>query len=456
MSSGPNTGDIMQIKKHCWPLAIILIFLFNGTADACTNITASRSGVVLVGQNWDWKNLDIYLWFVPPEKDLYGCIFYGLKKGYPSGGMNDQGLVIGATLSPKINIKKIKEKKTVTSPIDRIQFYEFLNRRCATVGQVIKEIKKINLISLQNSHALITDRTGDSVILEGDGKGNLVLFYRDRQVKIVPDGQTKQWVEKESEPLPLHLQKNRDFQVISNFLHSQLGLSSRLGGYPCWRYNVAQKLLTNSEKISPSLFRDILKKTHLEGEYPTKLSTVYDLKKGNVYFYYLHDYKKLIHFNLEEEFKKGAHSYDLSYLFKLRWHPLFLLFLLIFLSSIFAYTALHILWWFRKKKSLTAIKKRQCLTFIALIISGINSLMVLILIYRFPYILSHQIKILKFNLYENFFNYYKEVFFAILVLSMAMLLFSIFAWINKYWTTLLRIHYSLVTIASLLVIVLMI
>jgi penicillin V acylase-like amidase (Ntn superfamily) len=124
----------------------------------------------------------------------------------PAAGMNDQGLVISGSLTPRINIKEIVGKKTVGSALEAIRLNDLIYRRCATVCEFIEKIKKINFKFLETGHFLVTDRTGASVILEGDGKGNLVLIYRDRQVKIVPDRQTNQWVEKEPEPLPLYFE----------------------------------------------------------------------------------------------------------------------------------------------------------------------------------------------------------------------------------------------------------
>jgi choloylglycine hydrolase len=446
----------MPVKTIGILLSLILLILSHDPAAACTNITGSRAGQVLVGQNWDWKNLNLYVWFEPPGKGTFGCFFYGLKVGYPSVGMNDQGLVISGSLSPRININEVVGKKTVGSALEAYRLNDFLYRRCATVGEVIEKIKQINFKFLETGHFLVSDRTGASVILEGDGKGNLVLLYRDRQVKIVPDRQTHQWVEKEPEPLPPHLEKNRDYQVITNFLHSQLSLSSRLGGYPCWRYDTAVKILDNSSEFSPRLFRDVLKNTHLEAEYPTKLSTVYDLKRGDVYLYYLHNFKTVIQFNLEEEFKKGTHSYDLRSLFNLRWHTLYLFCALVLLSAVFVHPIGYLVQRFKYGKSPFARKKRKKLALMALIAAGINSVLILILIHRYPYILSHQMELVKHNLYENFFNYHGKIFFGILVLSIAMLLFTVFAWHKKYWSALSRIHYSLVTVVSIAVIVIMI
>lgn len=437
-------------------LSLILFVFSQQPAAACTNISASRAGQVMVGQNWDWKNLDVYVWFEPAEKDAYGCFFYGLKVGYPSSGMNDQGLTISGALSPRSRINEIKGIKTVATALDRIQLTYLIYRQCATVEDVIEKIKTINLKFLETGHILVTDRTGASVIVENDGQGNLILFYRDKPVKMVPDRETSKWVEQDAGPLPPHLQKKTDYQVITNFLHSQLALKSRLGGYPSWRYDAAVRILENSATFTPEVIRDILKKTRLEAEYPTKLSTVYDLKTGDVSLYYLRNFRKAIRFNLEKELTKGKHSYDLRSLFKLRLHPLFVLCALILISAIFARPIDYTIRQLIKGKPPSDNNNRKKLGIITAVISGINSFLILILIYRFPYVLSHQIELVKYNLYEKFFINYGQIFFLILILTAVMILFTLLVWKKKYWSVPIRIHYSLVTVVSFTIIAILI
>jgi hypothetical protein len=437
----------MRNKTYRWLFIIVLRILFSDPLAGCTGISASRSGEILAGQNWDWKNPDIYLWFVPPEKAKYGCVFFGLKVGYPAGGMNDQGLVVCATLTPGIHINRIEGKKTVATPLEGIRFYDFLSRHCATVDEVIKEIKHVNLGILQTSHILVTDRSGASAIIEGDDRGNPVVLRRDSQISFIPDNRALLWKEQASAPLPLHLEKGRDYNIITNFLHSQVEQGSRLGGFPCRRYNFARRSLGRSNGISPSLFRGILEKTHLEGEYPTKLSAIFDLKRGEVYLYYLHNFNKEVHFKLDEELKKGFHHYNLKSLFRLRWHPLFLSAALLLFFAVFVFPAKYIYGMTSGKKQSPAKQKDKYFTASAYMISVINSILVLILIYRFPYILSHQLRIIRYNLVEYFFIRYGEIFSAILILSLMMLLFTVFVWIRKKWTLMWRLYYTLVLIA---------
>ena len=446
----------MRSKTYRWVFILLLPTFFSDPLTGCTGISASRSGEVLAGQNWDWKNLELYLWFDPPERGKYGCVFYGLKPGYPAGGMNDRGLVIMATLTPLINMNRIGGKKTVATPRERIRFYKYLSRHCATVNEVVREILRVNPAFLQTSHILIADRTGTSVMIEGNRRGNPVVLLPDRQISFIPENRAAIWKEQSSAPLPPHLEKGRDYNIITNFLHSQLEQGSRLGGFPCRRHDFARKMLTGSRTISPSLFRDILDKTHLEGEHPTKLSAIFDLKRGDLYLYYLHNFKRGIHFNLNRELKRGYHGYDLKSLFRLRWHPLFLSVALLLFFTILVIPCKYIYGAFRRRPPAPGPRKDKYFTASAHMVSFINCILVLMIIFRFPYILSHRLKIIRYNLIENFFRNYGEIFCAILLLSLGMLLFTVFGWTRKKWTLTWGIHYTLVLIAIFAILAIMV
>ena len=62
--------------------------------------------------------------------------------------------------------------------------------------------------------------------------------------------------------------------------------------------------------------RDILNETHLEGEYPTIYSTIYDLNEKTIYLYLFHNYEDVKVFDLEEELARGYHVYNMDNLFE--------------------------------------------------------------------------------------------------------------------------------------------
>ena len=91
-----------MIKKSVW-LCILLILMPFTPSEACTMIMVAKKGVLLAGNNEDWKNPKTYVWFVPASEKAYGRVCFGFDRGfgYAQGGMNDQGLFIdGNALSP--------------------------------------------------------------------------------------------------------------------------------------------------------------------------------------------------------------------------------------------------------------------------------------------------------------------------------------------------------------------
>ena len=75
-------------------------------------------------------------------------------------------------------------------------------------------------------------------------------------------------------------------------------------------------MLTESDTATVAHFRDILEATHRDNVIARTLySNIYDLKKGLVYLYYLHNFDNQVVIDLSEELKKGHHYYDLPSLF---------------------------------------------------------------------------------------------------------------------------------------------
>jgi len=102
------------------------------------------------------------------------------------------------------------------------------------------------------------------------------------------------------------------YQIATNFVMSNV----KGGEYPCWRYRTADNIMSGAKELSTSLIRNVLEKTHQEGDSLTVYSNIYDLKRGIVYIYNLRDFEKVVVMDLAEELKKGQRRVDLSSLFK--------------------------------------------------------------------------------------------------------------------------------------------
>ena len=265
--------------KRLSPIFILIIFyVFQNMVSACTIVMATKNGIVLVGNNEDWKSRDTKLWFIPASEDEYGRVCFGFDRdfGFAQGGMNDQGLFIDANALAPTGWKAEDGKPAFRGAImDRIL------AECATVEDAIAFFEKYNTSSLSRARFPIADKAGASVIVEW------------AQGKV-------QFVKPET-----HYQISTNF-VMTNYPE---------GDYPCWRYNKADQLFRQEKNISVELIKDILDATHQEGSYPTVYSNIFDLRNRIVYLYHLHDFDHVVKIKLSEKLKEGKKSYNIPSLF---------------------------------------------------------------------------------------------------------------------------------------------
>ncbi|OGP67164.1 MAG: hypothetical protein A2W27_02750 [Deltaproteobacteria bacterium RBG_16_44_11] len=271
--------------KKLFLVSIFLISVFiSNPIMACTAFVSADGDTVLVGNNEDWlKKYPIELKFEQSENGKYGRV-YIIYNNLTQAGINTQGFMFDffATpfSSPEVTLSKDKEEfkgKLMNKVLEE----------CATVEQALQLIIKYNLGFLKkyNAQIFIVDKTGDSAIIEGDNV----------------------------------LRKKGKYQVVTNFHQSKVKDEDkpcefyRLG---CDRYKTAINMLEDHQNIFVDGFRKILHATSQDGLLAETLySYIYDMQKGLIYIYYLHNFEDVATINLNDELKKGNHSYDLSSLF---------------------------------------------------------------------------------------------------------------------------------------------
>jgi len=249
-------------------------------AYACTAFMMSDGEKVLVGNNEDYNIPYTRVWFVPAESGWYGRVYFGYDNWSPQGGMNDQGLFFDFFATKPLEVKLSKEKPKFQGPIiDRMA------AKCATVREVLEMFSQYNLEFMLKFQMFVVDKSGDAAIVEGD-----------------------------------HIiRKSGSYQVVTNFHQSKVEENQRPCEWHkpgCMQYKKAESMLTEGGTASVAHFRDILEETHRNTLYARTLySNIYDLKNGLVYLYFLHNFKKEVVIDLNEELKKGRHHYDLPSLF---------------------------------------------------------------------------------------------------------------------------------------------
>ncbi|UCE18247.1 MAG: T9SS type A sorting domain-containing protein [Gemmatimonadota bacterium] len=247
---------------------IVLILISNTSALACTGITASRGNTILFGNNEDWNDHDTYIWFTQPAEGKFGGVYFGYSNFWQQGGMNEKGLCFDGFATPYYAVHNPDNK-----PQYQGRFLEKVMEECQNIEEVVDLFGQYYLPWLSNCQLFFIDRTGASVIIEGDS-----LVYKEGA-----------------------------YQVCTNFYQT----NPQVGWWPCWRYNTAVEMFENSDSISVDLFRSILDACHQSGSYPTLYSNIYDLNEGVVYVYLDHDFNNVWKIDLAKELALGAHTHYL-------------------------------------------------------------------------------------------------------------------------------------------------
>ena len=259
------------MKLLLYLIIIKLFFSFNFIY-ACTGIFGAQNGLVLAGNNEDWSDPITYVWFNPSTDKKFGTVYFGFGDNFPQGGMNDQGLFFDAFATERLQVRRNKNK-----PVFSGNLADKVMSECSTVKEVIEVYRKYNLQFLEKAMYLFGDKTGNSVIIEGDD--------------FVP--------------------KSSKYQIVTNFHQSKIKPDS----ITCNRYKIAKDMLEKCNEVSIDCFMRVLAATHQEGRSNTVYSNIYDLKKGLIYLYHYHNYTNQVIINLEDELKKGPQKYRLSNFF---------------------------------------------------------------------------------------------------------------------------------------------
>jgi len=251
----------------------VLILIFSIKAFSCTIFYLSNDSIILAGNNEDWKDTYTKMWFYPPEGNQYGWIKFGFGSGFPQGGMNEQGLFWDGTSGPYLGMPYSESnKEKYPGPIMQKVIAE-----CANVREAIDIFSYYYCEDQYKAQYLVGDSKHNSIIVEGDS----IISMENN-----------------------HL-------ILTNFYHS----NPELGGYPCWRYNIANEMIIRENSYTAYLIGSILSATHQEGKYSTQYSQIYDLQNCQIYLFYYHNYEEFILIDLKEELNQGYRSFDIPALF---------------------------------------------------------------------------------------------------------------------------------------------
>jgi len=269
-ASASGLREAFQYFKKGFPIGLDF-------SQRCTIIYASDGKIALAGNNEDWSRPYANIWFLPAEKGKFGRVYFGFNVvQFPQGGMNDKGLFFDGATAENVVVPCDSSKLPYTGSLILKAMEE-----CSTVEEVLKLYDRYDVSGPWNGHYLIGDRFGNSAIIE---------------------------------PQTI-IRKKGQYQIVTNFFQSK----TKPENSTCERYHIASELFAKSENISVDLFQRILNAVHWEDYSGSMTATIYsnicDLKKGEIYIYYFHNFEDVVKINLKEELKKGERFHSISSLF---------------------------------------------------------------------------------------------------------------------------------------------
>lgn len=234
----------------------------------CTVFVGADGDTVLVGNNEDYGNPVINVWFIPAADEKYGRFLIGTE-GIVQGGLNEHGLVYDSLTIPSVEVAA--DERPLYTGMWPLHVLE----TCATVEEAVSFFEAHSVPGTWDGKVFFADATGDAAVFEG----NAIV------------------------------RKSGRFFVSTNFLQSEV----KPADITCDRFLTATSMLQGAEQYSAELFRDILDAVHAEyrGGAGTIYSTLYDLRARTITCYLYHDYEHPVVFELRERLALGEQAFEL-------------------------------------------------------------------------------------------------------------------------------------------------
>ncbi|MEL6252571.1 MAG: linear amide C-N hydrolase [Bacteroidota bacterium] len=255
-------------------LCLLLASILSISTFACSMFSFQVDGKTLVGNNEDYFDPDTWMW--TDKRGKYGSVFFGFGNFFAQGGMNEAGLVFDGFAMEARKVKNTTGKKS-TNPAKLIRK---IMGSCSTVAEVEEIMKQYDLSFMENAQLMFVDRTGASLVIEGDD----------------------------------YVHSEGTYHITTNFYQSSTPKSDFYK--VCHRYAAGDKIMSNGLEYSVEYGESVLAAMHQEDFWGgTQYSNIYDLEEKKVYLYLFHNYEERVEFSLEDLLKKGK-KVQLKSLFK--------------------------------------------------------------------------------------------------------------------------------------------
>jgi hypothetical protein len=240
----------------------------SGAPQSCTVFAGTDGDAVWVGNNEDYGNPVINVWFLPASDARYGRFLIGTE-GIVQGGVNERGLAYDSLTIPPVEVAADER------PLHLGMWPLHALETCGTVEEVVSFYEEHSFPGTWDGKAFFADATGDAVVFEGSAV----------------------------------VRKSERFFVSTNFLQSVIAPAE----ITCDRFLTATSMLETAGTYSEELFREILDAVHAEyhGGAGTIYSTIYDLNALTITCYLYHDYEQSVVFDLRERLALGEQVFEL-------------------------------------------------------------------------------------------------------------------------------------------------
>jgi len=263
-------------------IIIILSFLiYTNTNFACSMYKITMDGKTIVGNNEDWHSPNTQMWFVNGEESEYGVMNIGLIDGFAQGAINEAGLMFDGFGMPYLAINNMEGKTQM--PIG--QAMQNIMHTSSNVKEVKDYLSKIDLSSLTTGMVVFVDRTGDYLIVEGEG----LILGNDAE------------------------------QSFSNFYPSQTSCTSDVD-LPYYQngINFQEKYEANfSMDYCSAVMENFSQATVSKPSSvsKTQYTTVYDLENLIIQVYLFNNFEECVEIDLKEYLQKGNQTLSIPDLF---------------------------------------------------------------------------------------------------------------------------------------------
>ncbi len=245
---------------------LLMTLLSSNSLKACFILCMSDGEHTIVGNHEDWFASDAAVRIIPPSGDRFGSVIFTFEnEGWAQGGMNERGLFFDATYTPFQEV--VFENKVLFEGY----LWQKLLDDCTSVESALQVLKKYEIPELEETHIFLADSSGNAAVI-GVQNGQMVI----KRIN------------------------NKEYLMQTNFNPWHPELSDE--PY-CWRYDVAEKHLKESDEPSEQNVLEILKRTHQDSL--TIYSNIYDLRSKTVTTYYRTNFEESVKIDLAEIFKYG-------------------------------------------------------------------------------------------------------------------------------------------------------